>query len=466
MGGSKKLTELTKINAANDQSLFYMVDPTRADGDQSVGIDKPSLKASLGSDTGIISGGMVWVSGLTYESQNLSYSINGFVSNIADGTQVTLDAAPTTATFQRIDLIYGDLNGNILISKGTESATPVANTLAFDELQLTLVLLDTNATEPEGVALDTVYTEDAGQPTEWDATENTGGLRIDLASTLDPITGTVSIETLSGLSNPDGITLDTSTPILIDDFQNLNFKIKLKSPFGGNYLAIALYDGATIVYMFLLHGNKLNKTDVTNVQDVVIFKNEFTEYFTNVGQFDTMVIVANKPDPTNDIEFILDDIYISTDEGQTQPVQEFVKIAGDTMTGALEVPTEAYGVGWNGSNEVPTKDAVYDKIETISDGLDVLVENATVTGSYDIDWDNDTWNLTLTGNTTLTESNLPISGTNTKTIVLDVTGNHSLTYPPNWATKKVGTYDGTVRNLIVVIFIKTGEYWLKITQPD
>lgn len=38
------------------------------------------------------------------------------------------------------------------------------------------------------------------------------------------------------------------------------------------------------------------------------------------------------------------------------------------FTGDVTVPTEAYGVGWNGSNEVPTKDAIYDKIETISAG--------------------------------------------------------------------------------------------------
>lgn len=34
-------------------------------------------------------------------------------------------------------------------------------------------------------------------------------------------------------------------------------------------------------------------------------------------------------------------------------------------SGTLSVPTEAYGSGWNGSNEVPTKDAVYDKIQTL-----------------------------------------------------------------------------------------------------
>jgi hypothetical protein len=466
MGGSKKLTELTKVTAVGDQELFYLVDSTRAAGDQSVGISKTDLKASLGADTSVLRGGMVWVSGLTYESKNLSYSIDGLVFNITDGTQVTLDAAPTTPTFQRIDLIYGDTTGNILVSKGTESATPVANTLAFDELQLTLALLDTNGTEPEGVALESVYTEDAGQPGEWDATESTSGVRIDLASTLAPITGTKSIETLSGLFLGDSITLTTATPVNIDDFQNLNFNIKLKSDFGQNYLTIRIQDGSTIVYSFYVYANKLTTSDTNSVQNIVIFKSEFWEQVTSGGDFDNIVIKANYVGGAEGIEFILDDIYVNTDEGQTEPVQEFVKLAGDTMTGPLEVPTEAYGVGWNGSNEVPTKNDVYDKIETIGDGLDILTEDATVTGAHNIDWDNDTHNLTLTGNTTWTDINLPTSGTNTKVITLYVTGNFAITYPANWTTNKIGTYDGTVDNQIIVEFIKTGEYWLTINQPD
>lgn len=43
-------------------------------------------------------------------------------------------------------------------------------------------------------------------------------------------------------------------------------------------------------------------------------------------------------------------------------------LTGGTLTGDLNVPDEAYGVGWNGSTEVPTKNALYDKIETISGG--------------------------------------------------------------------------------------------------
>lgn len=39
--------------------------------------------------------------------------------------------------------------------------------------------------------------------------------------------------------------------------------------------------------------------------------------------------------------------------------------SGGTFAADVSVPDEAYGVGWNGSVEVPTKNALYDKIETL-----------------------------------------------------------------------------------------------------
>lgn len=38
---------------------------------------------------------------------------------------------------------------------------------------------------------------------------------------------------------------------------------------------------------------------------------------------------------------------------------------GQTFTADISVPAEVYGAGWNGSNEVPTKNDIYDKIETL-----------------------------------------------------------------------------------------------------
>lgn len=51
------------------------------------------------------------------------------------------------------------------------------------------------------------------------------------------------------------------------------------------------------------------------------------------------------------------------------------------------VPDEAYGSGWNGSLEVPTKNAVYDKIETLGGGGGSVSDTA-----YGAGWDGDTTN--------------------------------------------------------------------------
>ena len=52
--------------------------------------------------------------------------------------------------------------------------------------------------------------------------------------------------------------------------------------------------------------------------------------------------------------------------GSGDPTAKLDVAGTGNFTGDVTVPDEAYGAGWNGSLEVPTKNAVYDKIETIS----------------------------------------------------------------------------------------------------
>lgn len=65
-----------------------------------------------------------------------------------------------------------------------------------------------------------------------------------------------------------------------------------------------------------------------------------------------------------------------------------------TFAADISVPAEAYGSNWNGSNEAPTKNDLYDKIETIGGGsgttvnvtggnIPSLAETITAEGSYD-----------------------------------------------------------------------------------
>ncbi|MFK5981454.1 MAG: hypothetical protein QM499_00955 [Flavobacteriaceae bacterium] len=89
-------------------------------------------------------------------------------------------------------------------------------------------------------------------------------------------------------------------------------------------------------------------------------------------------------------------------------------------------------------------------------------EVASVTGNYAIDYDTDDEDLTLTGATTFTESNIP---TATQSVVATryVTGNFGLTFPATWTTI-IGTYDGTVLNQIVIHRKGNGTAWVTITQ--
>jgi hypothetical protein len=58
-----------------------------------------------------------------------------------------------------------------------------------------------------------------------------------------------------------------------------------------------------------------------------------------------------------------------------------ITTAGGTFTGDIIVPAEVYGVGWNGSNEAPTKNDVYDEIETKQDTLVSATNIKTINGS-------------------------------------------------------------------------------------
>jgi hypothetical protein len=84
----------------------------------------------------------------------------------------------------------------------------------------------------------------------------------------------------------------------------------------------------------------------------------------------------------------------------------------------------------------------------------VRITNAATTGSYAVDWNAaDVWQLTLTGSTTITDTNLP-TGTATKVIEFLITGAFAWTPPTYWVKLPSSqTYDGAKLNHVVVTCI-------------
>lgn len=66
----------------------------------------------------------------------------------------------------------------------------------------------------------------------------------------------------------------------------------------------------------------------------------------------------------------------------------------------LHVEDEAYGSGWNANTEVPTKNAIYDKIESLSLGSSVWVEGANVTNPNFAESSEIAWAVTSSTNVT------------------------------------------------------------------
>ena len=104
----------------------------------------------------------------------------------------------------------------------------------------------------------------------------------------------------------------------------------------------------------------------------------------------------------------------------------------------------------SGTEEIP----IVQNGETKKVNSNELLNNNSLfgdaTGNFNIDWSlYSVWNLNLTGNTVLTQSNIPATNKE-KTIVLYIIGDFALTLPGQWEIKNGGTYDGSNGSQIVV----------------
>ena len=240
--------------------------------------DLLSLLSGTGLQNGLLSGAVTWQSGLTFEVSELTYILNQqFLTS--DGGTVTLAAADPTNP--RIDLIIVDVDGNVSSVTGTPAADPQKPVITDNsqQLELTFVTVDAAATEPTGVAEELVYAENVGSPTEWDATENTSGARINLASTTEPQAGSNHIA-VSSPNDADKITFTADAAVVSANMSSLQFQINLQNtPVVGTKILLRFYNGATLASDTItvqdgLYG--LDGTDTGNYQSIIVPMSAFT----------------------------------------------------------------------------------------------------------------------------------------------------------------------------------------------
>ena len=96
---------------------------------------------------------------------------------------------------------------------------------------------------------------------------------------------------------------------------------------------------------------------------------------------------------------------------------------------------------------------------------EILITNASVTGTYNIDYSaGDVWRLTFVGPTILTESNVPTSG-KTKTITINGNGNFPITYPAAYTGFITGEYKGIATLNTITVQTLGADRKVLIVQP-
>jgi hypothetical protein len=183
-------------------------------------------------------GGVAWLGDYDYRVSAANYILQGTAYNSAQA-DLTLDASD--ATLDRIDIIALTTSGPVIL-KGTDSATPAAPDVdPSTHLALTFVYVAATTTAPTATRED-VYLEN----TEW--TSSSSGATWALASTNNPLSGTVDIEGTSlaaaayvQLEKPSG-TINPS------DYDNLVLYVRSKATWAAaKSLAIRLLNAGVQV---------------------------------------------------------------------------------------------------------------------------------------------------------------------------------------------------------------------------
>lgn len=192
----------------------------------------------------IIRGSVYWLQNLDFGSTKFNYYIGGTYYTAPARPLITLAAAD--ATYGRKDVFVLTTNNELTVLTGTPSANPVEPTIDYNtHIRVTVVDIAAGSTVPTGITSTLVYDENAGTPTEYDATESTSAVRIDLASVTDPDLNATHILG-TGIVNNDKITFTYSDLVTLLNFSSLNFRIKLSSATAFD-MSVIFYNGTDVI---------------------------------------------------------------------------------------------------------------------------------------------------------------------------------------------------------------------------
>ena len=179
MAVNKRIDQLPTGTEVNSNSIIPVWNNNTTEG---INIDVVSdymvgdLESVVYRTNQLLSGGASFLSGLTYNVTPLEYLINGEIYT-SSMTQVTTSTGDTT--YDRIDLIIADTNGDVTILEGTASENPVQPDVD-ETTQIVIAII----TVPVGTTIISieetlVYGENIGLPTEWTGYTNSYTIELD-----------------------------------------------------------------------------------------------------------------------------------------------------------------------------------------------------------------------------------------------------------------------------------------------
>lgn len=208
----------------------------------------------------------------------------------------------------------------------------------------------------------------------------TGGTFNNLTQTLTLGRNDNQSVVITGFTSSSG---GTGIDVFVTGGTYSNGSIEFTNNTGGTFTVTGIPTGSTsggTVSWGSITGTLSNQTDLNNALDgkADISGDTFTGL---LGANNGFNFTANDGDVTQIVRSGNADLLLShsgsgdiviSKSGSGTILQDATEFQED-----ITVPDEAYGPSWDGSEEVPTKNAIYDKIESLTGGTDVFVTGGT-----------------------------------------------------------------------------------------